>query len=60
MSATCISYTIIYEEASDKRGKVTILVFSVSCSKLAEFLYAAFISVEKHCSVIFSWVALRF
>ena len=35
-----------YEEASGKRGEVTILVVFVSCSKLAEFLHAVFISVE--------------
>ena len=37
-----------------------ILVVFVSCSKLTDFLTAAFISVEKHCPVIFCWVALCF
>ena len=32
---------------------MTILVVFVSCSKLAEFLHMAFISVEKHCTVFF-------
>ena len=31
---------------------MTILVVSVSCSKLAEFLHVTSISVEKHCYVI--------
>ena len=42
-----------FEEARGKRGQVTILVVSVSCSKLAEFLHVTSISVEKHCYVIF-------
>ena len=33
---------------------MTILVVFVSCSKLAEFLHVAFISVEKHHPVFFS------
>ena len=33
---------------------MTILVDFVSCSKLAEFLHVAFISVEKHYPVFFS------
>ena len=33
---------------------MTILVVFVSCSKLAEFLHVAFISVEKHYPVFFS------
>ena len=36
-----------------EKGDVMILVVSVSGSKLAEFLHAAFISVEKHCTAIF-------
>ena len=32
---------------------MTILVVFVSCSKLAEFLHVAFISVEKHYPVFF-------
>ena len=32
---------------------MTILVISVSRSKLAECVHAAFTSVEKHCPVIF-------
>ena len=32
---------------------MTILVVFVSCSKLAEFLHVAFISVEKHHPVFF-------
>ena len=40
---------------------MTILVISVSRSKLAECVHAAFTSVEKHCPVIFfRWLALRF
>ena len=33
---------------------MTILVISVSFSKLAECVHAAFTSVEKHCPVLFS------
>ena len=40
---------------------MTILVVSNSCSKLTEFLHVTFISVVKHCPVIFfRWVALHF
>ena len=40
---------------------MTILVVFVSCSKLAEVLHVAFISVEKHHPVcFFRWFALRF
>ena len=42
------------KELVEKGDKWWCLVVSVSCSKLAELLHAAFISVEKHCSVIFS------
>ena len=49
-----------HEEASGKRGQVTILVVFVSCSKLAEFLHATSISVEKHCPVIFLAALLFF
>ena len=38
---------------------MTILVVFVSCSKLAEFLHVAFISVEKHHPVFF-FAALLF
>ena len=43
-----------FKELVEKGDKWWCLVVSVSCSKLAELLHAAFISVEKHCSVIFS------
>ena len=39
---------------------MTILVVFVSCSKLAEFLHVAFISVEKHHPVFFSLVCSSF
>ena len=39
---------------------MTILVVFVSCSKLAEFLHVAFISVEKHHPVFFSLVFSSF
>ena len=39
---------------------MTILVVFVSCSKLAEFLHVAFISVEKHYPVFFSLVLSSF
>ena len=32
---------------------MTILVISVSHSKLAECVHAAFTSVEKHCAILF-------
>ena len=39
---------------------MTILVVFVSCSKLAEFLYVAVISFEKHHPVFFSLVCSSF
>ena len=50
----------IVEEASDKGGYVTISVVFVSCSKLAEFVHLAFISVEKPHPVFFSLVGSSF
>ena len=48
------------EEASGKRGQVTILVVFVSCSKLAEFSHVTSISVEQHCPVFFSLACASF
>ena len=39
---------------------MTTLVVFVSCSKLAEFLHVAFISIEKHHPVFFSLVCSSF
>ena len=39
---------------------MTTLVVFVSCSKLAEFLHVAFISVEKHYPVFFPLVCSSF
>ena len=61
LNDTGLWFSIWMKKLVEKGDKWPILVVPLSCSKLAECLHVAFISVEKHCPVIFfGWVALCF